>query len=125
MANMGTALTLRRVYDPPGEAEGVRVLVDRLWPRGLTKERVAADLWAKDAAPSTPLRTWWGHDPARLGEFAQRYREELEASGASGNLAATLAGEPRVTLLYAARDPEVNHAVVLRDVLADLLVGRP
>lgn len=108
---------IRRVYEQPGADEGLRVLVDRLWPRGLTKEKVGADVWAKDAAPSAELRTWWDHDPERFHEFAERYRAELEQTGEARALAELLEDAPHVTLLYAAKDPQVNHAVVLADAV--------
>ncbi|NTV66539.1 MAG: DUF488 family protein [Chlorobaculum sp.] len=105
------------MYEPASPDDGYRVLVDRLWPRGLTKERVQASMWLKEAAPETPLRKWFGHDPAKFREFRHRYLEEL--SGKPDVMAGLLelARKDRVTLLYAARDPECNHAVVLRDYL--------
>ncbi len=112
-------LGIRRVYDPPSADDGYRVLVDRLWPRGVTRARAALDQWAKDVAPSPDLRTWWDHDPARLAEFARRYRAELDANPAVDALESLRRDHPRVTLLYAARDPEVNHAAVLRDYLLE------
>jgi len=110
---------IKRVYDAPDPADGYRVLVDRLWPRGLSRERAALDEWAKDVAPSSGLRTWWQHDPDRLAEFAERYRAELAASPALGGLRERCRGHDVVTLLYAARDPRVNHAAVLRDALEE------
>ena len=106
-------VVLKRVYEKPGPDDGYRMLVDRLWPRGVSKQRAELDEWAKDLAPTTELREWFGHDPARFDEFAERSRAELE-----GNPAVDAArAHQRVTLLYAARDPLVNHAVVLRDYL--------
>ena len=113
-------LSIKRVYDDPAPADGLRVLVDRLWPRGMTKDALAAEVWAKDLAPSRGLRVWFGHDPARLGDFATAYTEELterwntEAMDAAALRVceAVSAGE-RVTLLYAAKDPACNHAAVL------------
>lgn len=94
------------------------MLVDRLWPRGLSKERAALDLWDKDVAPSTQLRKWFGHDPARFAEFGARYVAELDAApDAVGRLRGICARHDTVTLLYAAKDPAVNHALVLRDYL--------
>jgi len=128
-------LRIKRVYDPAEPSDGLRVLVDRLWPRGLSRQRAALDLWAKDVAPSPELRRWWQHDPARMEEFANRYRRELEGNPAAEQLRATIEarGEQppsgtgsgkarapaadRVTLLYAAHDPQVNHARVLLDWL--------
>lgn len=109
---------IKRVYDAAVPGDGARVLVDRLWPRGVSKERAALDDWAKDVAPSTELRTWFGHDPERFDEFARRYRKELDGNPGVEALRA-LAGTPGgLTLLYAARDERHNEAVVLRGVLA-------
>lgn len=108
---------IKRVYDEPAAGDGLRVLVDRLWPRGVSRERAAVDVWPKDVAPSPALRTWWGHDPARLDEFAARYRAELDANPAVDELRALVREHPTITLLYAARDPAVNHAAVLADYL--------
>lgn len=113
-------IRIKRVYDPPQEQDGARVLVDRLWPRGLSKEAAALTLWLKEAAPSPELRTWFGHDPARWDEFRRRYLAEL----ADGDRAALvqLAGLARrgaVTLLYAAHDTEHNNAVALAGYLSD------
>lgn len=110
---------LKRAYDPPEETDGLRVLVDRLWPRGLTRERAAIDLWAKDLAPSSQLRTWWHDQADDFDEFVRRYRAELAASDAVADFLSQIAGEPRVTLIYATRDTERNHALVLRDVLRE------
>jgi uncharacterized protein YeaO (DUF488 family) len=113
------ALRLKRVYEPAEEEDGQRVLVDRLWPRGLTKEKAAIDHWAKEAAPSNDLRRWFGHRPERWEDFVARYREELAAPEARGELETirALLRKSRVTLLYAARDEQMNNAVVLRDVV--------
>ncbi len=112
-----TAHTVRikRIYSGPDPADGCRVLVDRLWPRGVSRERAALDHWLKDVAPSPELRTWWDHDPARLEEFAGRYRIELDGNPAVDELHALIDAHATTTLLYAARDPEINHAAVLRD----------
>lgn len=109
-------LSLKRAYLPPDDGDGVRVLVDRLWPRGLEKHRAAIDEWIEDAAPSPKLRKWFGHDPARWEEFRRRYREELAHNTAVDQIRA-LAAEHPVTLIYAARDEQHNHALVLRDFL--------
>jgi uncharacterized protein YeaO (DUF488 family) len=122
IAMTGTAASIRvkRVYDPPAASDGTRVLVDRLWPRGLSKDRAAFDRWLKDAAPSAELREWFGHDPARYAEFARRYRAELAASEeAVGQIRALMRHGP-VTLLYSARDEEHNQALVLAAYLRDL-----
>jgi len=110
-------LRLARVYDPPGQDDGFRVLVDRVWPRGIRKEDAKADVWLKEAGPSTELRKWFGHDPERFDEFARRYRTELEGGAALAELREIVAEHPVVTLLYGAKDTEHNQAVVLADVL--------
>jgi DNA-3-methyladenine glycosylase len=113
---MGT-VRLARVYDPPGDDDGFRVLVDRVWPRGMRKADAQVDLWLKEVGPSTELRRWFGHDPERFEEFARRYRAELAGKPATEELRAAVREHPRVTLLYGARDAEHNQAVVLADVL--------
>lgn len=110
---------IKRVYDPADAADGYRILVDRLWPRGLTKERAAVDEWLRDVAPSTELRHWFGHDPERWAEFKRRYHAELKkepAAEALGHLR-DVARQQRVTLLYGAQDMEHNNAVVLVELL--------
>ena len=114
-------MTIRvaRVYDArtAGDDDGARVLVDRLWPRGLAKADVHLDLWLKDVAPSDELRTWFGHDPARFEEFAGRYRAELEANPGVEELRRLEVERGTLTLLYGAKDTEHNQAVVLADYL--------
>lgn len=112
------AVQVKRVYDDADETDGFRVLVDRLWPRGVTKERAAVDLWLKDVAPSPGLRTAWHHSPGRFDEFADLYRAELAQNPATEQLRELIAAHPTVTLLYGAKDPESNHARVLTDFLA-------
>ncbi len=107
-----------RVYDPPGEDDGARVLVDRLWPRGLAKADARVDLWLKEVAPSAELRKEFHHDPERFADFTRRYREELDANPAVERLRELENERGRVTLLYAAKDTEHNQAVVLCDYLA-------
>ena len=114
-----TSWRIKRIYEEPAETDGYRVLVDRLWPRGISKEAAHLDEWCKDVAPSTEARRDFGHDPARFGEFRDRYRAELKASGAAGALAERLSDRPVVTLLYAAHDPRINQAVVLQELLGD------
>lgn len=111
------AVQLKRAYDAAAASDGVRILVDRLWPRGLSRERVAADLWLKDAAPSDELRRWFGHEPRRWARFAAKYRAELRARPDLLQMLAELRRRGRITLVYAARDPRINHAVVLREAL--------
>jgi uncharacterized protein YeaO (DUF488 family) len=111
------AVQLKRVYDDADAADGFRVLVDRLWPRGLTKERAAVDVWLKDVAPSAELRKEWHHSPERSDDFAARYRAELEGNPAVDELERLAREHPTLTLLFGAKDPVVNHARVLLDVL--------
>jgi uncharacterized protein YeaO (DUF488 family) len=112
-----TTVRIKRVYDPPARTDGLRILVDRLWPRGLSREAAALDDWMPDVAPSAALRTWFGHDPARWTAFQQRYRRELDANpDAVRALAARIRGR-RATLLFGAKDVERNQAVVLRNYL--------
>jgi uncharacterized protein YeaO (DUF488 family) len=111
-------IQVKRVYDKPARQDGFRVLVDRLWPRGLTKERAAVDLWLKDVAPSTELRKWFGHDPAKWKEFQSRYRQELKEQKEALAMLAEKSKERTVTLVYGARDEEHNEALVLKSVLA-------
>jgi len=106
----------RRVYEPPAPEDGTRVLVDRLWPRGLTKEEARIDWWARELAPSDKLRRWFGHAPARYREFVERYRLELNSGEAIARLKA-LAVENTVTLVYAARDERHNNARALVEIL--------
>jgi uncharacterized protein YeaO (DUF488 family) len=104
----------KRVYEPPSAQDGRRILVDRLWPRGVSRKAARIDDWAKDLAPSTQLRRWFGHDPGRWPEFQTRYRDELRAVGDPLGWLIALARRRRVTLLYAARDPDHNNARVLQ-----------
>ena len=108
---------LKRAYEPPEPGDGTRILVDRLWPRGVSKAAAAIDHWAKDLAPSAELRTWFSHDPARFAEFERRYVAELRSQRAAVTKLRALAREGRVTLVYAAHDEAHNDAVVLRKVL--------
>lgn len=111
-------LSIRRVHDPASPDDGCRVLVDRLWPRGLRREQVAADLWLRDIAPSGELRKWFAHDAGKWGPFVERYHAELDANPqAVRRLEALLRVHGRLTLLYAARDPVHNHAAALLDYL--------
>jgi uncharacterized protein YeaO (DUF488 family) len=108
---------VKRAYEATAPEDGFRVLVDRLWPRGLRRDGARIDLWLKDVAPSAALRTWWGHDPARGDEFAARYRAELRENPALETLRGLVEAHPVVTLLFAAHAAALNNAVVLRDVL--------
>lgn len=113
---MAHALKVKRAYEPPARSDGKRVLVDRIWPRGVSKAEAHIDLWLKDVAPSTALRKWFGHDPARWDAFRDRYREELDANPAVAALRQIIAEGP-VTLIYGARDEAHNQAVALAEYL--------
>ncbi|WP_438017284.1 DUF488 domain-containing protein [Sorangium sp. So ce315] len=117
------AVRLKRAYEPPETADGYRVLVDRLWPRGVRKDALAIDAWLKELGPSDELRRWFGHEASRWEEFASRYRDELRRQPAAG-LADELVARARrgtVTLVYGAKDELHNQAVVLRDVMEQRL----
>ena len=111
------AIKLKRAYAARAAADGARLLVDRIWPRGLSKERAALDAWMKDVAPSAELRHWFNHQPDRWEEFRTRYTDELRHKEEEVKLVADFVKKGTVTLLYAARDDEHNNAVVLRDFL--------
>lgn len=119
---MHEKVSIRRVYEPPEGSDGYRVLVDRVWPRGQRKDELALDEWAKDLAPSTGLRKWFGHDPERWEGFRERYRAELDTPEARERMRALVeaAGERRITLVYSAKDERHNQAVVLRELLSRL-----
>jgi uncharacterized protein YeaO (DUF488 family) len=108
---------IKRVYEPRFAEDGKRILVDRLWPRGLTKENASVDLWLKHIAPSTELRKWFGHEPARWSEFQKRYRDELKKNVDSVSLLSREAESGSITLVFGAKDEERNEAVVLRSIL--------
>lgn len=113
-------LRIKRIYEAPATEDGYRVLVDRLWPRGLAKEKAAVDRWLRELAPSTGLRQWYGHDPARWDEFRRRYFAELAvapAAAAVDELRALVDAHRPLTLLYSSREEELNNAVALRDYL--------
>ncbi len=118
---MGADIRVRRVYEQPSPDDGARVLVDRVWPRGLRKDAARLDEWAKDVAPSTEPRTWYRHDPAKFDEFRRRYTAELEQPGpreAFGRLRALTAGKP-MTLLTATKDLDLSQAAVLAGLLRE------
>lgn len=112
-------IRIKRVYEKPSGRDGIRILVDRVWPRGCTKEQARLDAWRKDLAPSTALRAWFGHDPAKWMEFQTRYRNELSlpAQKSAVEDLARLAHAQTITLLYGASDTEHNQAVVLKDCI--------
>jgi len=107
---------IKRIYEPEVPADGTRILVDRLWPRGVSKARAKLALWMKDVAPSPNLRVWFDHRPERFKEFSRRYKHELTGNAAVGELR-KLARREHVTLLYGAHDPKINHAVVLQSIV--------
>lgn len=111
------SIEIKRVYVPAAAEDGCRVLVDRVWPRGMSKQRAALDLWAKDVAPSTALRKWFGHDPERWDEFRKRYGDELAQHGQLLDDLRARAGKGRLTLVYSARDEAHNQAVALKQLL--------
>ena len=112
-------IRLKRVYDPHADSDGKRILVDRLWPRGIKKEDAGLDLWLKDIAPSDGLRKWFSHDPSRWQEFKKRYRKELEDRQDLISDLRTEARNKTVTLLFAAKDTERNNAVALKEIIEE------
>lgn len=110
-------MKIKRAYAPVEDTDGYRILVDRLWPRGISKDKAKIDLWLKSVAPSNDLRKWFGHDPERFPEFSKRYQDELEESGALDELRSAIKDHPNATLLFAAHDEEHNNAVVLQHLL--------
>jgi uncharacterized protein YeaO (DUF488 family) len=116
---------IKRVYDKRGRSDGVRILVDRLWPRGVTKGEARIDEWRKNLAPSSVLRKWFAHDPSKWEEFQSRYRNELESAGKMEEL--RILGErarrEAITLVYAARDEERNNAVVIKNLIRSMAPG--
>ena len=116
-------ISLKRVYDTPSETDGLRVLVERLWPRGLSKERAAIQHWLKEIAPSPELRRWYGHRPERWNEFQTRYHAELDANTDAVRTLMALCAERAVTFVFAAKDTERNSAVALKKYLGAHLVS--
>jgi uncharacterized protein YeaO (DUF488 family) len=110
-------IDLKRAYDPPARSDGRRILVDRVWPRGIAKDDLQIDAWLKDLAPSTELRKWFGHDPAKWDEFRKRYARELEQRSEAFEELLENARAGQVTLICSARDPAHNNAVALREHL--------
>ena len=111
-------LKIKRVYEQPAKGDGKRILVDRLWPRGLTKEKASIDLWLKDIAPTTELRKWFGHDPDKWKEFKKRYHQELKNNKEQVSILYEQLKKRRVTLLYGAKDEQHNEALVLKEWLS-------
>ena len=110
-------ISIKRIYEEPSDKDGYRVLVDRLWPRGVSKEKAKLDEWAKELAPSTDLRKWFDHKEERFYEFSKRYKEELIAKDAELDKLRAMSLKQHLTLLYGAKDNQINQAIVLRDVL--------
>jgi uncharacterized protein YeaO (DUF488 family) len=118
-------IQLKRAYDPPESDDGFRVLVDRLWPRGVSKRAARIDLWLKEIAPSAALRQWFGHDPAKWRMFRARYFRELQNNGAAVEQLMAHVRHGTVTLVYGAKDPEHNDAVALKEFLESDVVQCP
>ncbi len=117
-------LRIKRIYDTPSDSNGIRILVDRLWPRGVSKERAKLDLWLKEITPSTELRKWYGHKPERHEEFKKLYRQELMEDPVHQekvDYVCKLLKEDDVTILYAAKDPKHNHAIILKEYILEQL----
>jgi uncharacterized protein YeaO (DUF488 family) len=112
-------MKIKRIYEKPDKEDGIRILVDRLWPRGLTKEKVSIDLWLKDIAPSNELRKWFNHDPAKWNEFKKKYRLELKDKKEQISLLKEQMKKGNVTLVYGATDEEHNQAVVLKELFSN------
>ena len=111
------SIRIKRIYEPVETKDGARILIDRLWPRGVKKENAHIDHWMKAVAPSTDLRKWFAHDPVKWEIFQKKYKEELKKTGALDELISYIKKYKTVTLLYAARDEQHNHAVVLQELL--------
>jgi len=110
-------IQIKRAYETPSKKDGYRILVDRLWPRGLTKEKAAIDLWMKEIAPSVALRKWFNHDPAHWKEFQKKYTKELRENTAVQDMLDLEKQKKLITLVYGAKSEEINHASVLRNFL--------
>ena len=111
-------IQLKRIYEPGSKEDGCRILVDRLWPRGFTKEKAALDLWLKEIAPSNELRKWFGHDPDKWKDFQKKYRQELKQNKEAVDILKDYIQKGKVTLLYAAKDEEHNEAQVIKDFIS-------
>jgi uncharacterized protein YeaO (DUF488 family) len=120
MAAIMKNIEIKRVYDHPSPTDGARILVDRLWPRGIKKSELVMDDWIKEISPSTDLRKWFNHDPAKFKEFEKRYVKELDANKETWFPLIKKYLSRKITLLYAAHDPEINHAKCLQNYLSHL-----
>lgn len=116
-----SAIGIKRAYEAPAAGDGERVLIDRIWPRGLKKENAAIDRWMKDLSPSTDLRKWYGHEPERFDAFRRRYRDELKKNAAALDELVALCRQKKVTLVFAARDTALSNAAVLKELLDERL----
>ncbi|MCC6543278.1 MAG: DUF488 domain-containing protein [Nitrospirae bacterium] len=114
-------IKLKRVYEPAESSDGQRILIDRLWPRGLTKEKAKIDVWLKDIAPSTELRQWFGHDPSKWNEFKKRYISEIKKNNDAASQLTALLIKGNTTLVYGAKDEQHNDAVVLKEYFGNKL----
>lgn len=112
-------ISIKRIYEAPAKSDGVRILVDRLWPRGVSKEKADIDYWFKDVAPSTDLRKWFNHNPERFDEFKKYYLDELKQPNQELEQIKEILKTKNVTLLYGAKDPKINHSVVLANFLKE------
>lgn len=117
---MTSKISIKRIYETPSAKDGLRILIDRLWPRGVTKERAHIDYWYKEITPSNDLRKWFGHKPERFREFAKAYQEELTHQTELLTKIKGFSKKQPVTLLYAAKDPKINHAIILKEVLDNI-----
>lgn len=112
-------MNIKRVYDKPEKEDGRRILVDRVWPRGLTKDKASVDLWLKDIAPSTELRKWFDHDPAKWQEFRKRYKQELKENNEQVSVLKEELKKGKITLVYGAKDEKHNQALVIQEFFLD------
>lgn len=110
-------LKIKRIYEEPSDDDGIRIFVDRLWSRGVTKEQAHLDYWFKDIAPSSELRKWFNHEPEKFAEFAKKYKEELKYNDEDVAKIKSFLKNNNVTLIYAAKSPTINHAIVLKNYL--------
>ena len=113
-------IKLKRVYEKPDSNDGIRILVERLWPRGLSKEKARVDIWLKNAAPSTELRIWFAHDPTKWEEFKKRYYSELEKSPAALDTISNLTEKGNITFVFASKEEEFNNAIALKEYVEKL-----
>jgi uncharacterized protein YeaO (DUF488 family) len=122
---MAIRIKIKRIYDPPGAEDGFRILVDRLWPRGLSKEKAKVDLWLREISPSNELRKWYGHDPDKWTEFKKKYLEEIEEKKEEFDLLRKKAREVTVTFLFSSKEEELNNAAALKEFVERKLRKKP